>query len=187
MVRMRRWTLAAATAALALWVVAGSVVAADSAVTIANFEFDPASVTIQVGDSVTWTNQDSTAHTATGASFDTGNLGNGESGTVTFDTEGSFDYVCTIHPTMTGTVVVEAAAATPAPTTAPTTAPTDGGGGVTITPAPTDTMAAEATEEDRASLAVTLTLAALGVLMLVGTFIADRRFRASVEIDPKRR
>jgi hypothetical protein len=127
---------------------------------------------------VTWSNEDPTPHTATGGAFDTGNLGTGASATVTFDTAGTFDYVCTIHPQMAGTVVVEAAAATPAPTPAPTTAPTDGGGGGgTITPAPTDTMAAEAAEEDRASLAVTIALAALGVVMLVGTFIADRRFR----------
>jgi len=189
MVRMRRWTLAAATAALALWVVAGSVVAADSAVMIAGFAFSPATVTIQVGDSVTWTNDDSTAHTATagGGAFDTGSLGNGESATVTFDTAGTFAYVCSIHPQMTGSVVAEAAAATPAPTPAPTTAPADGGGGVTITPAPTDTMAAEAAEDDRTSLAVTVALAALGIVMLVGTFIADRRFRARVEIEPKGR
>jgi plastocyanin len=183
MVRMRRWTLAAATAALALWMVAGSVVAADSAVAIAGFSFSPATVTIQVGDSVTWTNQDSTAHTATGSGgFDTGSLGNGESAAVTFDTAGTFAYVCSIHPQMSGTVVVEAAAATPAPTT-----PADGGGGVTITPAPTDTMATEASEEDGATLAITVALAALGIVMLVGTFIADRRFRARVEIEPKRR
>ena len=172
MVRMRRWTVAAAIAGLATWIAVGSVLAADSSVTIANFAFDPATVTIQVGDSVTWTNQDSAAHTATAGdgSFDTGNLGNGESGTVTFDTAGTFAYVCSIHPQMAGSVVVEAAAATAAPTA--------DGGGVTITPAPTDTVAAATADEDRAASAVTIALATLGVVMLVGTFIADRRFRA---------
>jgi plastocyanin len=177
MVRMRRWTLAAATAALAAAITAGAVVAADTAVTIAGFAFDPATVTIQVGDSVTWTNQDSTAHTATAGdgSFDTGNIGNGASATVTFDTAGTFAYACSIHPTMTGTVVVEAAAATPAPTAAPSD-----GAAAPITPVPTDTLSAATTEED-ASMAVTLALAALGLVMLIGTFVADRRFRARDE------
>jgi plastocyanin len=170
MVRMRRWKLAAATAALTMWIAAGTVLAADSAVTIAGFAFDPATVTIQVGDSVTWTNEDSVAHTATAedGSFDTGQLGNGDSETVTFHTAGTFDYICSIHPQMTGSVVVEAAGATPA---APTT-----GGGVTITPAPTDTVGALA--EDRASSAVAIALAVLGLVMLAGTVVADRRFRA---------
>jgi plastocyanin len=179
MTRMRRWTLAVATAALALWVAAGTVVAADASVTIANFAFDPATVTVNVGDSVTWTNDDGTAHTATAGdgSFDTGNIGGGQSATVTFDTAGTFAYVCSIHPQMAGTVVVEAAAATPEPTPEPTTAATDGGGGVTITPAPTDTLAAARADEDRSALAVTVALATLGIAMLVGTLIADRRFR----------
>jgi plastocyanin len=179
MVRIRRWALAAGTAALATWLVAGGALAADSAVSISNFAFDPDSVTIQVGDTVTWTNNDGTAHTATaiGGSFDTGNIGPGASDSVTFDTAGTFAYVCSIHPQMTGTVVVQGAAATPAPTPAPTAAPTSGGGGITITPAPTDTLAAAAADEDRAAWAVTFALAVLGVVMLVGTLVADRRFR----------
>jgi len=172
MVRMRRWTLAAATAALMTWIAASSVLAADSAVSIAGFAFDPATVTIQVGDSVTWTNEDSVAHTATAGdgSFDTGSIANGASDTVTFDSAGTFAYICSIHPQMTGSVVVEAAA-TPAPTAAPTT-----GGGVTITPAPTDTEPG-ANDAAGAYSAVAWALAILGVVMLVGTLIADRRFR----------
>jgi len=185
MVRIRRWALAAITAALATWLVAGGALAADSTVSIANFAFDPDTVTIQVGDTITWTNNDGTAHTATAGdgSFNTGNIGPGGSDSVTFDTAGSFAYHCAIHPQMTGTVVVQGAAATPAPTPvptpAPTAAPSSGGGGVTLTPAPTDTLAAAAADEDRAALAVTFALAALGVVMLVGTVVADRRFRAS--------
>ena len=177
MVRMRRWTLAAATAALTMSIAASAVLAADSSVTIAGFAFAPATVTIQVGDSVTWTNEDSAPHTATAGdgSFDTGQLANGDSDTVTFDTAGTFDYVCSIHPQMTGSVVVEAAAATPAPTDAPTAAPTTGGG-VTITPAPTD--AEPGASDDGADTAVAWALAVLGVVMLVGTLVADRRFRA---------
>ena len=173
MVRMRRWTLAAAAAALMTWIAATSVVAADSAVTIAGFAFDPATVTIQVGDTVTWTNQDSAAHTATAGdgSFDTGSIANGGSQTVTFDTAGTYAYICSFHPQMTGSVVVEAAAATPRPTAAPTT-----GSGATITPAPTDT--APDARDAGAEAIVAWALAGLGVVMLVGTFVADRRFRA---------
>jgi plastocyanin len=173
MVRIRRLMLVAASVAMAAWMAAGAVLAADGSVTIANFAFDPATVTVNVGDGVTWTNQDGTAHTATAGdgSFDTANIAAGGSATVTFDTAGTFAYVCSIHPQMAGTVVVQGAAATPAPTAAPTT-----GGGVTITPAPTDTLAATA-DEEFASRAVAIALAALGLLMLVGTFVADRRFR----------
>lgn len=165
MVRMRRWTLAAAGAALVTWGAVGSVLAAVSTVTIANFAFSPDTVTIGVGDSVTWTNGDGTAHTATAGdgSFDTGSIAAGASETVTFDTAGTFPYICSIHPTMTGSVVVEAA----------------GGGAAPITPAPTDTLAARPAEDPAAS-AVAIALAAAGVVMLVGTFVADRRFRGRV-------
>lgn len=171
--RIRRLMLIVASVAMATWMGAGAVLAADGSVSIANFAFDPATVTVNVGDSVTWTNNDSTAHTATagGGSFDTGTIGAGQTATVTFDTAGTFAYLCSIHPQMAGTVVVQGAAVTPAPTAAPTT-----GGGVTITPAPTDTLAATS-DEDVATSAVAVALALLGVLMLVGTFVADRRFR----------
>jgi plastocyanin len=177
MVRMQRWTLAAAIAALAVSITAGAALAADNAVTIAGFAFDPATVTIQVGDTVTWTNQDAIAHTATAGdgSFDTGNIGPSTTASATFDTAGTFAYHCSIHRTMTGTVVVEAAAGTPAPTAKPTAAPTIGDA-VSITPAPTDTLSAPGAE-DGGSLAVTLALATLGLVMLVGTLVADRRFR----------
>jgi plastocyanin len=168
MVGKRRLTLAAATAATATLVWAGSVLAADGAVTIAGFAFDPTTITVQVGDSVTWTNQDSTAHTATASgAFDTGNIASSASKSITFATAGTFAYHCTIHPTMTGTVVVQAGTA-PEPTT---------GGAVSITPAPTDTLAATITREDRGALATTLGLGGLGVLMLTTGLVADRRFR----------
>jgi plastocyanin len=102
---------------------AGSVaLAADAAVSIANFAYQPSSVTVNVGDSVTWTNNDSAPHTATAndESFDTGTIGNGGSDSVTFTTAGTFAYHCSIHPQMSGVVVVQGAAATPGPTPRPT-------------------------------------------------------------------
>jgi LPXTG-motif cell wall-anchored protein len=84
---------------------------ADAAVTISDFEFSPASVTVNVGDTVTWTNEGPTLHTATAndGSFDTGNLDAGDSASHTFNEAGSFAYICTPHPFMKGTVVVQAA------------------------------------------------------------------------------
>lgn len=118
--------LAGGAAVLALGV--GTALAADAPVAISGFAFTPPSVTVTVGDSVTWTNGDGVGHTATAddASFDTGTIAAGGSGSVTFATAGTFAYHCSIHPAMTGTVTVQAAAggggATPAATTPPTDA-----------------------------------------------------------------
>jgi plastocyanin len=84
--------------------------AASGAVTIEDFSFTPATITIDVGDSVTWRNDGPSSHTATAAdgSFDTGLLGSGESRTISFDEAGSFSYLCQPHPFMKGTVKVVA-------------------------------------------------------------------------------
>ncbi len=79
-----------------------------TAVTIADFAFDaPASAA--VGTTVEVTNTDGATHTFTAAdgSFDTGNLASGDTATVTFDTAGTIDYFCSIHPSMTGSITVE--------------------------------------------------------------------------------
>jgi plastocyanin len=74
---------------------------------IADFTFTPATVNIPVGGSVVWTNNDNQAHTATSAgNFDAGAIQPGTSTTVAFATAGSFTYICSFHPFMTGTVVV---------------------------------------------------------------------------------
>lgn len=79
-----------------------------AAVTIADFMFDQAAVTVGVGESVTWTNSDDQPHTATGVGvFDTGAIAPTQSVTVAFPTAGTFAYVCSFHPFMTGSVVVE--------------------------------------------------------------------------------
>ena len=106
--------IVAVTALLAMsaWLMSAPRVRAAETVTvdIANLTFDPGTVTIQVGDTVTWTNNDSVQHTATSGdgSFD-GDMQPGESFSFTFEDEGTFDYICEIHPDMEGTVVVEAA------------------------------------------------------------------------------
>jgi plastocyanin len=88
-----------------------TVLAATRGVSIRDFAFAPKTVEIRVGDRVTWTNRDAVEHTATArnGSFDTGLLGEGESRSVRFTAAGTYRYVCTPHPSMTGTVVVRAA------------------------------------------------------------------------------
>lgn len=88
-----------------------TVLAASRGVSIRDFAFAPKTVEIRVGDRVTWTNRDSVEHTATArnGSFDTGLLGEGESRSIRFTAAGTYRYICTPHPNMTGTVVVRAA------------------------------------------------------------------------------
>jgi amicyanin len=88
-----------------------AIAAASGSVTIADFNFSPASITIDVGDTVTWNNSGPTPHSATAndGSFDTGILKRGQSGSHTFNEAGTYSYICTPHPYMKGTVVVQAA------------------------------------------------------------------------------
>lgn len=81
---------------------------ATAEVTIVDFAFDPAELRVAAGTTVTWTNRDSVPHTATAddGSFDTGTIDGGASGSHTFDAPGTFAYICTFHPNMTGTVIV---------------------------------------------------------------------------------
>lgn len=75
---------------------------------IDNFTFAPATLTVKAGSTVTWTNHDEEPHTvaATDGSFHSPGMGTGATFSHTFPTAGKFDYVCSIHPMMHGTVVV---------------------------------------------------------------------------------
>jgi len=81
--------------------------------------FIPSPVTIPMGGTVTWENNDTAAHTATGGSategpsgvFDSSLIMAGSSFSHTFEDAGTFDYFCMVHPWMAGTVIVEDAAA----------------------------------------------------------------------------
>ncbi len=85
--------------------------AASASVTISDFKFTPDTVTVNEGDTVTWTNDGPTVHTATAedGSFDTGVLRKGESGSATFTQAGTINYICSPHPYMKGKVIVQAA------------------------------------------------------------------------------
>lgn len=133
------FVLALVSAALAAAALAGPARGATHEVSISGSAFSPASLTINVGDTVTWTNADPLVHDAVStsgpAAFDSGDLAQGASFGFTFTTAGTYDYHCTPHPDMVGRIVVQAAA--PGPTTAPSAAP--GGGGTlpdVSTPAP---------------------------------------------------
>ena len=83
---------------------------AGNAVTIENFKFDPATLTVPVGSTVTWTNKDEEPHTiaAKDGSFHSPTLDTKGTYSFTFTNPGTYDYICSIHPFMTGTVVVTA-------------------------------------------------------------------------------
>ncbi len=76
---------------------------------IMDFAFAPETVTVKVGSVVTWTNGDGVAHSvkSSDGTFVSGNLEQGQSFSATFATAGTFAYICGIHNSMTGTVVVE--------------------------------------------------------------------------------
>ena len=77
-------------------------------VTIDGFEFHPPEVTVGKGDVVVWVNKDPVPHTATskGAALDSGSIAASGSFRFTATRAGRFDYVCTLHPTMKGVLVV---------------------------------------------------------------------------------
>ena len=139
----------------------GVALAASQAVSISSFAFSPQSVTVSVGDTVTWTNSDTVTHTATAddASWDTGNIaGGGGTGAVVFTKAGTFLYHCRIHSQMTGTVIVAAAGET-APATGATMRPTD-----TVPIAAGDGGTADLTV---AVLLIAVLAAAIGVMVLM--------------------
>jgi plastocyanin len=79
-------------------------------VSIQNFRFKPANITIERGTNVRWINRDTTAHTATANrkdSFDSGRLRPGKRYTHTFKSAGKKPYHCEIHPDMKGTITVK--------------------------------------------------------------------------------
>ena len=109
-----RNTLCSATTAV---VIAAAVVtpgwaqSETNAVSIDNFTFNPQKLTVKAGTTVTWTNKDDIPHAlaAVRKEFRSKALDTDDSFSFTFTTPGSYDYFCSLHPHMTGTIVVEAA------------------------------------------------------------------------------
>ena len=82
------------------------------AISIDNFTFSPPKLTVKAGTTVTWKNMDDIPHTvaAVNKQFKSKTLDTDDSYSFTFTTPGSYEYFCSLHPHMTGSVVVEAAA-----------------------------------------------------------------------------
>jgi amicyanin len=106
------------------------------AVDIKNYAFSPASLTVSVGDTVTWTNEDTAPHTVTVSDgpekFASPTLQQGQTFSYTFTKAGTYSYYCAVHPDMKASVTVQGS--TPPPTTTTPAPPT------TTTAAPTTTM-----------------------------------------------
>ncbi|MGH6683172.1 MAG: cupredoxin domain-containing protein [Pseudolabrys sp.] len=86
--------------------------AATVEVKIDNFTFNPQQLTVKAGDTVVWTNGDDIPHTVTSKTmaFRSKAMDTDDKFSFTFATPGSFAYFCSLHPHMTGSIVVEAAA-----------------------------------------------------------------------------
>lgn len=132
--------------------------ASDPAVAIADFHFTPPTTTVHVGDTITWTNDGPSSHTATAkdGSFSTGTLSKGQSASHTFTKPGTYAYICTIHPFMHGTITVLAVATTaPAPVTTTSSTPAT----TTGTPSPSTTSAPATATATTAGTATTASAA----------------------------
>ncbi len=175
----------------------GQARAANASVSLVNIAFVPATVNIAVGDTVTWTNNETSAipHTVTSdtaGQFDSGLFNPGQTFSHTFTSAGTFTYHCNVHPSMLGSVIVAAAATatpttpstatatatTPATSTATTTTPT----ATATTPPPTatpSTPAATATAPTQpANAPINLTLSGANEVPPVTT-TATGNFRAT--------
>jgi len=111
-------------------------------VEIKGYAFAPAAVTVPVGTTVTWVNEDSVPHTVTGksgpAKFDSGQIASGGSWSGTFMTPGTYDYYCADHPQMVARITVTGGSGggTPPPSSTSATAPSSKPSGTPPTTAP---------------------------------------------------
>ena len=88
----------------------GEIYAADMEVKIDNFTYNPQQITVKAGTTITWVNHDDIPHTVTSktGAFRSKAMDTDDKFSFTFATPGKFDYFCSLHPHMTGTIVVEA-------------------------------------------------------------------------------
>jgi plastocyanin len=105
------WTMAALISfqAVPSGVAAAPAAAGKAEVKIDNFSFSPAALTVKAGTQITWTNGDDIPHTVVSGdqAFKSKVLGTGEKFTFTAAKPGTYSYSCSIHPNMTGKVIVE--------------------------------------------------------------------------------
>lgn len=108
---MRRRTIGLTATLLAALLLGGAAHAADARVTIDNFSFSPATMTVERGATVTWANRDDIPHTVTDAgnprAFKSAPLDTDDTFSYTFASPGTYHYFCSLHPHMEATVVVK--------------------------------------------------------------------------------
>ncbi|MEV6605293.1 cupredoxin family copper-binding protein [Kutzneria sp. NPDC051319] len=159
--------------------------AAVHAVAMAQYAFAPAALTVHVGDTITWTNQDQAPHDVTTTSapvpLHSPTLATGQSWTYTFSQPGTYAYICSIHPDMRAQVIVLAATpTTPTQRPATTTAarrPTAGGAPVevmhpTTTTAPPTTTAATSQAPQAMQAMTPIDQPTLNPMLLVAGLVA---------------
>jgi len=118
-VKARWWIIIACACAVLALVMSGTIVArrmaqdkdkpATTTVTIDNFRFTPASMSVKAGTTVRWTNRDDIPHTivADDQSFKSKALDTDDGFSYTFSKPGTYSYFCSLHPKMTGKIVVQ--------------------------------------------------------------------------------
>jgi plastocyanin len=152
--------------------------ASSTSVSMGDFFFSPASVTVNVGDTITWHNSGQAPHNATGDGISTGTINPGGSGSHTFNSAGTFSYICTIHPQMHGTVRVLSSSGGSG----------GGGGGSSSSSSGTSESSAVASP-DAAGTSTTLPMTgmAVGALALVGLAMLAGGLLVRRAGDPERR
>jgi amicyanin len=109
--RSRRAFFLVASFLGAAHILAGAAFAENPMVKIDEFAFSPPSLTVKAGMAVTWLNKDDIPHTVASKTrvFKSKALDTNDSFSFTFNEAGSYEYFCSLHPHMTGTIVVESA------------------------------------------------------------------------------
>ena len=107
-VAARRFRAALAAVVVLAGLAAPPALAADAQVKIANFTFDPPTLTVKAGTTVTWVNADDIPHVVSekDGKFRSSALDTDDKFSQTFSTAGTVEYFCAIHPHMTGKIVV---------------------------------------------------------------------------------
>ena len=104
-------TLLLVLGGLTYWNKTAAVAGETREVKIDNYTFSPGTLTVPVGTTVSWTNRDETVHTVVaqdaGHTFKSGGLDTDDKFSFTFDKPGTYLYICTVHPYMTGKIVVQ--------------------------------------------------------------------------------
>jgi plastocyanin len=153
--------------------------AASASVTIADFFFSPASVTVAIGDTVTWHNTGQAPHNATAndGSFKTPDLNQGRSASHRFTSAGTFSYICTIHPQMKGTVRVLSSSGGGG---------SGGSGGTSSSSGSSESSAVISPDAAGTSTTLPMTGMAAGALALVGLAMLASGLLVRRAGDPKR-